>query len=282
MDGTSRQKCLFKIAMAGTYYLLDTFTKEKFRGNPTPVCILDKVLSVQTMHSLAKEFNAPVTGFIEPKGENETYLIRYFTVTGEIPACGHATLGAAFVLLNQTSNNQITFETIEKIQLQTRQDKNVTFIEYPKFKRVGFEIPTELKNALGIRDSETDFFCEELQSLFIELKNENEVKQLSPDFKLLIESSDKIKEVVVMSKAENQNYDFVLRSFCPWIGIDEDPVTGSVHSVLGQFWQERLNKNKLIAFQASERGGQLFIKPLQNTIEIGGHSEIIIEGRLKE
>jgi PhzF family phenazine biosynthesis protein len=282
MDGTSQQSRLFKIAMAGIYYLLDTFTNEIFRGNPTSVCILDKTLSVKTMHSLAKEFNAPVTAFVEPQSENEIYPIRYFTVTGEIPACGHATLGAAFVLHNQTVGTQITFETIEKIMLQTRKDNGVTFIEYPKFNKTDFVIPTMLMNALNIQDSQTNFFSEELQSLFIELKNETEVKQLSPDFKMLLESTDKIKEVVVMSKAENKNYDFVLRSFCPWIGIDEDPVTGSVHSVLGQFWQERLNKNVLVAFQASQRGGHIVVKQLQNTVEIGGHVEMIIEGRLKQ
>jgi len=268
--------------MGITYYLLDTFTKEKFKGNPTPICLLEKVLSVQTMHAFSNEFNAPVTAFVEPKNENNIYPIRYFTITGEIPACGHATLGAAFVLHNQTVGTQITFETVEKIRLQTRKDNGVTFIEYPKFNRTDFIIPRMLMNALNIRNSQTNFFSEELQSLFIELENENEVKQLSPDFKMLLESTDKIKEVVVMSKAENQNYDFVLRSFCPWIGIDEDPVTGSVHSVLGQFWKERLNKNVLVAFQASQRGGQIFINQLQNTVEIGGHVEIIIEGKLKK
>lgn len=267
--------------MASTYYLLDTFTKEKFKGNPTPVCLLEKPISTQTMHSLAIEFNSPVTAFVEPENENKIYPIRYFTVTGEIPACGHATLGCAFVLLTQTKRKQIVFETIEKIQLRTRQDNNLTFIEYPKFKRADFEIPTGLINALGIKDCVTQFFSEELQSLFIELKSENEVKQVMPDFKLLTKSTDKIKEVVVMSIAENKNYDFVLRSFCPWIGIDEDPVTGSVHSVLGHFWQERLSKDELIAFQSSDRGGQLFIKPLQDTVLIGGHSKIVIEGQLK-
>jgi PhzF family phenazine biosynthesis protein len=145
---------------------------------------------------------------------------------------------------------------------------------------VEFEIPTALENALGIKNSELHFFCEELQSLFIELKSEKEVRQLTPNFDLLKESSDQVKEVVVMSKAQNQNYDFVLRSFCPWIGIDEDPVTGSIHAVLGHFWKDRLGKNELIAFQPSERGGQLFIKPLQDTVEIGGYSEIIIEGQV--
>ena len=90
--------------MAITYYLLDTFTKEKFKGNPTPVCILEKSLSIKTMHSLAKEFNSPVTVFVEPQNENKIYPIRYFTVTGEIPACGHATLGAAFVKQGRIKN----------------------------------------------------------------------------------------------------------------------------------------------------------------------------------
>ena len=84
-----------------------------------------------------------------------------------------------------------------------------------------------------------------------------------------------------MSKAVNKKYDFVLRSFCPWIGIDEDPVTGSIHSVLGHFWQNRLNKRELIAFQASNRGGQIYIKPLRNTVEIGGKAKVILEGYLK-
>lgn len=270
------------MTMGSTYYLLDTFTKERFKGNPTPICLLEEVISIQTMHSFAKEFKAPVTAFVEPKNENKIYPIRYFTVTGEIPACGHATLGAAFILYNQTVETQITFETIENIRLQTKNENGVTFIEYPKFGRTNFDIPKMLINALDIRSIQTSFFSEELQSLFIELKSESEVKRLVPDFKLLLKSTDQIKEVVVMSKADNQNYDFVLRSFCPWIGIDEDPVTGSVHSVLGEFWQEKLNKNELIAFQTSERGGQIFIKQLQNTVEIGGYVKIVIEGQLKE
>lgn len=232
------------------------------------------------MHSLAKEFNAPVTVFVEPVKDDNSYPVRYFTVTGEIPACGHATLGAAFVLFRQTGETDIVFETIEKVRLKAKKDSGITFIEYPGFERTDFNISVELMDALGIKDNQVTFFCKELQSLFIELEDETKVKQLCPDYERLRKSSDEIKEVVVMCKAENKEYDFVLRSFCPWIGINEDPVTGSIHSVLGHFWKERLNKNELIAYQASERGGQLFIKPLQNAVEIGGYAEMIIEGRL--
>lgn len=268
--------------MAINYYLLDCFTNVKFKGNPTPVCLLETTLSAQMMLLLAQEFNAPVTAFVEPKSKNNAYPIRYFTSTGEIPACGHATLGASFILFNTTKSNQIIFETVEKIKLLTRQDKDLTFVEYPKFESVACTIPLAVETALGLKTSITHFFCNELESLFIELKSENEVRQLSPDFKLLRESSDNIKEVVIMSKAENQNYDFVLRSFCPWIGINEDPVTGSIHSVLGPYWQNRLNKTELTVFQASERSGLLFINVHQGTVEIGGHNRIIIEGQLNE
>lgn len=264
--------------MNGKFYLLDTFSNELFKGNPTPVCVLEYKLSEKTMHSLAKEFNAPVTVFVEPINNSKNYPIRYFTMTGEIPACGHATLGAAFLLLKQ--NNQIIFETIEKIKLQARSEKDLTYIQYPKFNPVTFDIPTTLFNVLGIKNHETHFFCKELESLFIEVKEENQVKKLNPNFQQLLNSSNKIKEVVVMSKAFNKNYDFVLRSFCPWIGINEDPVTGSVHSVLGHYWSKKLNKSELIAYQNSERGGLLFVKPSENNVEIGGHNKIIVEGSL--
>ncbi len=267
--------------MASAYYLLDTFSEEKFKGNPTPICFLDGVLDKQTMCALAKEFSAPVTAFVAPAKDDHTFPIRYFTVTGEIPACGHATIGAAFVLFNILGKKHIVFETKEKIRLKARKEGDITYIGYPKFERTDFDIPMELLEALGIENSKTHFFCRELESLFIELNDEREVSQVQPDFNRLTQSTGKVKEVVIMSRSDGQHYDFVLRSFCPWIGIDEDPVTGSVHSVLGHFWKDITQKDDLIAWQASPRGGKVFIRALQNGVEIGGSSSVIIEGELK-
>ena len=266
--------------MPGSFYLLDTFTGNGLKGNPTPVCILEKSLEVQVMHTLAKEFNAPVTAFVEPKNSSHIFPIKYFTVSGEIPACGHATLGAAFVLFKETSQTQIEFETIEKIRLKSQSRNGLSFVEYPKFNKTDVAVPSETADALGIKTMPASFFCEELQSLFIELSNETEVKEIRPDYRRLTESSDKIKEVVVMSRSESSRYDFVLRSFCPWIGIDEDPVTGSIHSVLGHFWQESLLKSELIAYQASDRGGWIIIRPVSNSVQIGGQCELISERKL--
>jgi PhzF family phenazine biosynthesis protein len=267
--------------MVGAYYLLDTFTREKFKGNPTPVCILLEKLSTQIMHSFAKEFGAPVTAFIEQRQKDGAWPIRYFTVTGEIPACGHATLGAAFVMLSQSQESEVELNTIENVRLQGKQVDDVTFIEYPKFGMTDFNSDALMIKALGIKNYKSCFFCNELQTVFFELESDGELKQISPDFRSLVESSDQVKEVVVMCKSADENYDFIVRSFCPWIGIDEDPVTGSIHSVLGHFWQERTGKTELVAFQASERSGELFIKPLKNSVAIGGHAVIHVIGTLQ-
>ncbi|QHT68187.1 PhzF family phenazine biosynthesis protein [Rhodocytophaga rosea] len=81
--------------------------------------------------------------------------------------------------------------------------------------------------------------------MFIELSNDHELVQITPNYQAIVESSSQIKEVVIMSPSGNPAYDFLLRSFCPWIGIDEAPVTGSAHAVLAHYWQEKTRKDTL-------------------------------------
>ena len=42
--------------------------------------------------------------------------------------------------------------------------------------------------------------------------------------------------------AGSKPYDFMSRYFAPWVGIPEDPVTGSAHTVLAPYWAEILGK----------------------------------------
>lgn len=265
----------------GQFYLLDTFTDEAFKGSPTPVCILQELLETSKLHQLAVEFNAPVTAFITPQNKDKAFAIRYFTSEGEIPACGHATLGAGFVLFSQKiATETAEFETVEKLKLRAKDSKGLVYVEYPRFGKTQIEISPKLLEALGIVKVKTHFYNEELQSLFIELEDESKVKDVQPDFEALRKSSDYLKEVVIMCNSHQESFDFILRSFCPWIGIDEDPVTGSIHSVLAPYWQQKTGKNHFTIFQASERGGKVFIKSTPNHVEIGGHSKVLIEGRL--
>ena len=266
--------------MATPVYIIDSFTATKFKGNPTAVCIAKTKPSYEIMHSIARELNFPVTAFLEMSAANEVYKINYFTITGEIPACGHATLAAAQAIFELTTADSPQFKTIENTIIKIHREEETIFMAYPKFTVVDFDIPEATLKSLGITNYKPVGFCKELETLFIELEDPELLRQLHPNYDMLTKSTDRIIEVVVTSVSDNKNFDFLLRSFCPWIGIDEDPVTGSVHSVLAGFWKDRLGKNELTAYQASERGGEVFVKAFASSVEIGGKAITILKGEL--
>ena len=91
-------------------YQVDSFTNEKFKGNPAGVMILGEELPTQTMQSIAMEMNLSETAFVIMK--DNKYLIRFFTPIQEVPLCGHAALAAAHIMyeIGQVkSSKNITF-----------------------------------------------------------------------------------------------------------------------------------------------------------------------------
>lgn len=261
-------------------YVIDAFTTQRFTGNPTAVCVLEKELEHKTRHQIAIELNFPVTAFIEAKNTEGVFPISYFTVTGEIPACGHATLASARVIVELTQSTAAQFKTVEGRLIEASLKSDIVYLTYPKFEAGPFEISQKTLHSLGINDHLSLGFCKELETLFIELADPVLLRGLKPYFPMLLESSQDFKEVVVHSFSDDSAYDFLLRSFCPWMGIDEDPVTGSVHSFLVPFWKEKLSKSSLVAYQASGRGGEVFLNDLAQQVELGGKTVIVCKGEL--
>lgn len=258
---------------------IDTFTTEKFKGNPTAVCVVDNPLNSDLMLSIAKEFNLPVTAFIE-KNSSGLHPIKYFTITGEIPACGHATLASARVMFEMGKNDTVKFQTKEKIVITAIQRDDTIYMTYPKYDIVTVDVSKDVLKSLGLNEYASAGICTELEALFIELNDAHVLRTVSPNYKNLVQSNREITEVVITSASDKPAYDFLLRSFCPWIGIDEDPVTGSVHSVLAGFWKDRLGKNDLKAYQASERGGEAFVRAFDDKVELGGKTVILFKSEL--
>lgn len=92
---------------------------------------------------------------------------------------------------------------------------------------------------------------------------------------------EKIEGIIVTAKG-HAPYDFISRCFFPWVGINEDPVTGAAHAVLAPFWSEILRKKEMRAFQASERGGELLVKILApNRVGLVGDAVIVSKGELR-
>ena len=107
-------------------YQVDSFTKEKFKGNPAGVVLDADSLSEIEMLKIARELNNSETAFIlSPKDESHDLEIRYFTPKMEVPICGHATIAAHYVraielkldsctLLNKTGVGVLPVEIIKK------------------------------------------------------------------------------------------------------------------------------------------------------------------------
>lgn len=261
-------------------FILDTFTSSPFSGNPTGVCCPILKIDASLMLSIAQELNFPVTAFIRERNDSSVneFDIRYFTPTTEIPACGHATLASAKVVSIILSYKKAKFHTRSGITIKTSQEGNLTTMQYPLYDLEKISPPEKILHGLGISSCKTAGYSTPLETLFIEVQSPDLLRSIKPNFAKLLAARNTIKEVVITSVSDNPQYDYLLRSFCPWIGIDEDPVTGSVHSVLAGFWASRLNKTVMNVYQASLRGGELSVKLLHDHVEIGGKTVTILEG----
>jgi len=110
--------------------------------------------------------------------------------------------------------------------------------------------------------------------------DERSLHDLSPD--LTAVSALDCSAVIVTSMAEpGQGYDFVSRLFAPSIGIPEDPVTGSSHTVLGPFWGDRLGRTSLMGLQASPRSGLVGVELSGDRVAITGRAITVADGWLR-
>ena len=78
------------------FFIVDAFTSESFGGNPAGVVLLERGQSFPPevlMTKVAAELRYSETAFVQPCGDGH-FTLRYFTPTGEVDLCGHATIAA--------------------------------------------------------------------------------------------------------------------------------------------------------------------------------------------
>lgn len=255
------------------YYVVDTFTREKFKGNPAGVCIVNEAISDRLMQKIAAENNLPETAFVHKSGE--IYQLRWFTPTFEIDLCGHATLAAAYVIFNHVESGlkQIQFET-ESGVLTVLKKKNLYEMVFPKRtpKKIEPELKPEIERILGVEGVE--LYAD--RDLYVVMKDEREIRDYEPDYDGM-QKLDQWLGVVITAKGTDSH--FVSRYFCPELKA-EDPVTGSSHSSLIPLWGERLSKKKMIAKQLSSRGGILYCELKDNVVKISGEAALYMKGSI--
>lgn len=232
-------------------YKADAFTNKLFGGNPAAVCPLEEWLPTETMQKLAAENNLSETVFFVKEGEH--YHIRWFTPGTEVKLCGHATLASAHIFYTELgyTNDTILFNSLSGILKVTRSEPGRYTLDFPANPPQTIdEVPAGMFEGLGIAP------CPVFKTSFdymVVLPSQKDVEALSPDFKTLAQ----VKARGVIATAEGDEADFVSRCFYPQSGIDEDPVTGSAHTIMVPYWAKELNKTFLKAVQISKRKGFL-------------------------
>ena len=248
-------------------YIVDAFTNKPFSGNPAAVCVMERWPSEESMMKLAMENNLSETAFIVK--EEAGYHLRWFTPGTEVVLCGHATLASSFVILNyyEPDSDTVQFHTLSGV-LTVKRKGSLYEMDFPTYDLKEIPVTDAMEQAFGVRPVKAVLGLD----LVCVFPSEEQVRQMNPDQSLLTGLEGRIQNAT----AAGTETDCVSRSFCPKLSIAEDPVCGSAHCQIADYWSRELGKKKICAYQASKRGGILHCELLENRrIAISGEAALV-------
>ncbi len=254
------------------FYQVDAFTSKLFGGNPAAVVPLEKWLDDETMQNIAMENNLSETAYFVKEGEH--YHIRWMTPVAEVSLCGHATLASAYVIFNfiEKEATQIKFTSMSGELIVDREGETLS-LNFPSNKPNKIEVTETIKSAFAKEPLEV---LEGGNYILVVYDDEDFVRTINPDFELV----KQIHPHGVIISAKGREVDFVSRMFAPNEGINEDPVTGSAHTVLVPYWSEKLGKKNFRARQVSKRIGELTCEELGSRVKISGNAVLYATGNI--
>ena len=256
---------------------VDAFTSQAFRGNPAAVCLLDGERDAQWMQDVAAEMNLSETAFLLPRDSD--FSLRWFTPATEVALCGHATLASAHALWEEkilAPADIARFHTKSGLLTAARKGDRIE-LDFPATLEQRSDAPAGLLESLGVTDPV--YVGRNQFDYLVEVASEEIVRNLNPDHTQL--RKIEVRGVIVTSRATETDADFVSRFFAPGSGIDEDPVTGSAHCCLTPYWSTRLGKEEMTAYQASPRGGYVYVQLAGDRVKLRGHAVTVLRGELR-
>ncbi len=259
-------------------FQVDSFTSEPFKGNPAGVCITAAGLDEALMFAIAAEMAVSETAFLSLSD----FRLRWFTPEVEVKLCGHGTLAVVHILKQQGLygvGDELAFNTLSG-ELRVKIETNHIEMDFPEA-CLDFDMPVDerILEGLGLTAEQViTHSCFDSKNL-IEIDSEQALLALKPNFDGLKQLPG--RGVVVTAKSVSDRSDFISRYFAPWVGISEDPVTGSAHCALAVYWGDKLQSAKLRGYQASERGGFVDVERLANRrVKLIGQAVTVLKGTL--
>jgi PhzF family phenazine biosynthesis protein len=259
--------------MAIPIYQADAFTDIRYKGNPAAVCPLETYPEDSLLQEIAAEMNLSETAFFIPDSSAD-FILRWFTPLTEVRLCGHATLATAHIIFTELNwqKDVIVFQTLSAGRLTVRKEVESYVMDFPADQPVAYQA--------SYIDQLTDQNILEsykgTDDLMLILENEDAVKNCVADLKLM--AGLEHRSVIVSSRGGDR--DFVSRVFAPACGIDEDPVTGSSHTLMTTYWAAQLGKARMSAAQISERRGELICELKADRVLIHGKAVTVMKGEL--
>ncbi|MBT5415034.1 MAG: PhzF family phenazine biosynthesis protein [Rhodospirillaceae bacterium] len=264
-------------------YKLGAFAERLFRGGPTAVCVLDSaqeaVLDAATMQAIATENNLGETAFIGRRGKG--WWIRWFTPICEVDLAGHPTLAAAWVVFERCgeTGGRVVFEG-PLGPLPVERDGNLLRMDFPAVPARAEVAPAEIVAAVGA-DPVACFRMDPIHRVeyrMLVYPDEARLRGLSPDYRVLKER--RVNILATAPGSPEGGIDFVSRIFCPAVGEDEDPVTGSAHCTSAPYWAARLGRDDLVARQLSRREPEIRCETRGDRVVLSGRCVPYLEGRI--
>jgi predicted PhzF superfamily epimerase YddE/YHI9/nitroimidazol reductase NimA-like FMN-containing flavoprotein (pyridoxamine 5'-phosphate oxidase superfamily) len=256
------------------FFQVNAFVSDQFKGNPAGVVMLERELEPIAHQSIAAELGLPATAFVIRTGD--PWSLRWFTPTEELPLCGHGTLAAAFVLLDVllAATEDIRFETARSGVLTARKTPQGVALDLPLSPIASALRTPAVDAALNGLDAELLASKHNYVAVFGDAER---VIEFRPDMRAIAALD---RAGLIITAQGDSPYDCVSRYFAPRKGVDEDAVTGSAHCALAPYWSRRLDKQRLRAWQASKRGGELLCAVEKDRVALEGRCRLIASGAI--
>ncbi|MFT8973191.1 PhzF family phenazine biosynthesis protein [Zymomonas mobilis] len=271
---------------------VDVFTSGKFKGNPVAVVASADHLPTEEMQSFARWMNLSETTFLlKPTSPDADYRLRIFTPRAELPFAGHPTLGSchAWLQAGGRPKKSIIIQECQAGLVPIRHENDRLAFAAPPLIRSG-DLDKNLleKIAAGLR---IPLFSIQASAWVdngpgwagIMLKSREEVLALEPDYA----SMPDLRFGVIGawdSEKDGTDAEFEVRAFAMGLGVNEDPVCGSLNASMAQWLIGRgLAPKSYIVSQGSllGRDGRIYVDQIGDSIWIGGATTSNIVGKLR-
>lgn len=276
--------------MLGVHFkVIDAFSSEVFKGNPTPVLVLEKWPQNELLLKVANEFNQSETSFLVKRLDSE-YEIKWFTPFQEEPFCGHACLASMMFLDLEYGLSNVTLysESYGGISIAASKVQNQVYqislpVERPS-EVYDPELVGKFAKAVGGKSDCINYLgLNGYNDYVIEVDPDKvDISLQSISASVLLDASPPGTRSQVLTarglllKSPN-NASWLKRVFAYG---GEDQATGSTYCCLVPYWAEKLNQTKMTVFQCSKRTGCSEVRIEESKVVVTGTGRVSFEGKI--